>query len=89
MALFSAGFSNMESKKYEITWKWVPLQIFGMGFGIWLMRAGASFEPGRCLPGGPCDLTLAILFTGIGFVLFFVSGYSLMKMSFGPLIKPN
>lgn len=78
---------NIDSMKSEneITWKWVPLQIFGMGIGIWLMRTGASFQPGRCLPGGPCDLTLSILFTGIGFVLFVVSGYSLMKMSFGPL----
>jgi len=58
-----------------------------MGIGIWLMGTGASFQPGRCPPGGPCDPTLAIVLQAIGFVLFVVSGYSLMKMSFGPLRK--
>jgi len=74
-------------KRYEITWKWVPLQILGIGISIWIMGTGVSFQPGRCPPGEPCNLTLAIFLQAIGFVLFVLIGYSLMKMNFGPLLK--
>jgi hypothetical protein len=69
--------------EYEIPWKWVPLQILGLGISIWIMGTGAALQPDRCPPSGPCDPYLAFLLQAIGFVLFCVLGYSLMKMSFG------
>ena len=68
--------------EYEITWKWVPLQLLGMGIGIWIMGTGVTFQPDRCPPGSPCNLSLAILVQVIGFVLFCIFGYSLLKMNF-------
>jgi len=69
--------------EYEISWKWVPLQLLGLGISIWIMGTGVAIQPGRCPSSGPCDSYLAFLLQAIGFVLFCVFGYSLMKMSFG------
>lgn len=69
--------------EYEITWKWIPLQLLGLGISIWMMGTGVAFQPDRRPPGGPCDPYLAFFLQATGFVLFCVLGYNLMKMSFG------
>jgi len=58
-----------------------------MGISIWIIGLGVGYEPGPCPPAGLCNSSLAFLIQAIGFVLFVVLGYSLMKMNFGPLLK--
>ncbi len=83
------GGGSIRESIYQIPWNWVPLQILGMGNSIWIMATAVLFLPGHCLPGGACNLTIYILLQAIGFVIFVLSGYSLMKMNFGPLIEPS